>query len=40
MPGNMKMGDRECVEMCVKAGGKYVFTTVRVGEVPAPTAKK
>lgn len=23
--GNMKMADRECTEMCVKAGGKYVF---------------
>ncbi len=25
--GTMKMGDRECTEMCVKAGGKYVFIT-------------
>ena len=23
--GTMKMADRECTEMCVKAGGKYVF---------------
>lgn len=23
--GNMKMADRECTEMCIKAGGKYVF---------------
>jgi hypothetical protein len=23
--GNMKMADRECTEMCVKAGAKYVF---------------
>ena len=21
----MKMADRECTEMCIKAGGKYVF---------------
>lgn len=25
--GNVKMADRECTEMCVKAGGKYVFVT-------------
>ena len=25
--GTMKMADRECTEMCVKAGGKYVFIT-------------
>lgn len=25
--GSMKMADRECTEMCVKAGGKYVFIT-------------
>ena len=23
--GSMKMADRECTEMCVKAGGKHVF---------------
>lgn len=25
--GTMKMSDRECTEMCIKAGGKYVFVT-------------
>ncbi len=25
--GNMKMTDRECTEMCVKANGKYVFAS-------------
>jgi hypothetical protein len=25
--GSMKMSDRECTEMCIKAGGKYVFVT-------------
>lgn len=25
--GNMKMADRECTEMCVKAGAQYVFIT-------------
>jgi hypothetical protein len=25
--GTMKMADRECVEMCVKAGAQYVFIT-------------
>jgi phosphatidylglycerol:prolipoprotein diacylglycerol transferase len=25
--GTMKMADRECTEMCLKAGGKYVFIT-------------
>ena len=25
--GNMKMTDRECTEMCVKANGKYVFVS-------------
>jgi phosphatidylglycerol:prolipoprotein diacylglycerol transferase len=25
--GNMKMSDRECTEMCIKAGGKYVLVT-------------
>jgi Prolipoprotein diacylglyceryl transferase len=25
--GSMKMSDRECTEMCIKAGGKYVFIT-------------
>lgn len=23
--GNQKMSDRECTEMCIKGGGKYVF---------------
>ena len=25
--GAMKMSDRECTEMCVKGGGKYIFAT-------------
>lgn len=25
--GTMKMADRECVEMCIKAGAQYVFIT-------------
>jgi phosphatidylglycerol:prolipoprotein diacylglycerol transferase len=25
--GSRKMSDRECTEMCIKAGGKYVFVT-------------
>jgi hypothetical protein len=25
--GGMKMAARECTEMCVKAGGKYIFIT-------------
>lgn len=38
--GMAKMTDRECTEMCVKTGAKYIFVSITVAKIEMPKGSK